>query len=70
MGSREPNWGWNSPGIKREGYPENHLDQAYANKTRSEDDEEVRNDMGVMLRQLGIAPEMLGWDEDAEVFVD
>ncbi|KAG2119015.1 uncharacterized protein F5147DRAFT_195211 [Suillus discolor] len=78
MGSRDSNWGWDSPGIKREGYPENEmdtamensLDEGYTNKILSEDDEQTRNTMGTMLRQLGIATETLGWDEDAEVFFD
>ncbi|KAG2043134.1 hypothetical protein BDR03DRAFT_942947 [Suillus americanus] len=77
-GSRDSNWGWDSPGIKREGYPENEVDTAtenplsegYTNKILSEDDEQTRNTMGTMLRQLGIATETLGWDEDAEVFFD
>ncbi|KAG2339855.1 hypothetical protein BDR05DRAFT_567651 [Suillus weaverae] len=78
MGSRDSNWGWASPGIKREGYPENEmntatenaLDEGYTDKILSEDDEQSRNTMGTMLRQLGIATETLGWDEDAEVFFD
>ncbi|KAG2158937.1 uncharacterized protein EDB93DRAFT_432674 [Suillus bovinus] len=78
MGSRDSNWGWDSPGIKREGYPENEmdtvtdnpLDGGYTNKIVSEDDEHARNTMGTMLRRLGIAIETLGWDEDAEVFFD
>ncbi|OJA09927.1 hypothetical protein AZE42_04878 [Rhizopogon vesiculosus] len=76
--SEDRNWGWDSPGIKREECPENEmntttenlLDPAYINTIRSEDDEEARNNMGTMLRRLGIAPETLGWDEGAEVFVD
>ncbi|KAG2152882.1 hypothetical protein DEU56DRAFT_520285 [Suillus clintonianus] len=76
--ARDSNWGWDSPGIKREGYPENEmntatenpLDEGYSNKTLSEDEEQVRNTMGTMLRQLGIATETFGWDEDVEVFVD
>jgi len=78
MGSRDSNWGWDSPGIKREGYPENEsntvtenpLEEGYTNKILSEDDEQTRNTMGTMLRQLGIATETLGWNEDAEVFFD
>ncbi|KAG1874712.1 hypothetical protein DFJ58DRAFT_695480 [Suillus subalutaceus] len=78
MGSRDSNWGWDSPGIKREGYPENEIntatenpsDEGHTNKILSEDDEQTRNTMGTMLRQLGIATETLGWDEDAEVFFD
>ncbi|KAG1780283.1 hypothetical protein EV702DRAFT_771871 [Suillus placidus] len=78
MGSRDSNWGWASPGIKREGYPENEmntatenaLDEGDTNKILSEDDEQSRNTMGTMLRQFGIATETLGWDEDAEVFFD
>ncbi|KAG0702364.1 hypothetical protein DFH29DRAFT_851709 [Suillus ampliporus] len=78
MGSRDQNWGWDSPGIKRESYPENEMDTAtenllddgYSNKIHSEDDEQARYTMGTMLRQLGIATDTLGWDEDAEVFVN
>ncbi|KAG1753766.1 uncharacterized protein EDB91DRAFT_416345 [Suillus paluster] len=78
VGSRDQNWGWDSPGVKHEGCPENEmdtatenlLDEGYINKIHSEDDEQARNTMGTMLRQLGIATETLGWDEDAEVFVN
>ncbi|KAG2077695.1 hypothetical protein BDR04DRAFT_1066731 [Suillus decipiens] len=78
VGSRDSNWGWDSPGIKREGYAENEmntttenpLDEGCTHKIHSEDDEQTRNTMGTMLRQLGIATETLGWDEDAEVFFE
>ncbi|KAG2370086.1 hypothetical protein BDR07DRAFT_337775 [Suillus spraguei] len=78
VGSRDSNWGWDSPGIKREVYAENEmntaaenpLDEGFAHKIHSEDDEQTRNTMGTMLRQLGIAAETLGWDEDAEAFFD
>lgn len=74
-GSEDRNWGWDSPGIKREGCAENEmninfLDPACTNKIHLEEDEEARNNMGTMLRRLGIAPETLGWDEDAESFVN
>lgn len=78
MGSRDSNWGWDFPGIKREGYPENEmdtatenpLDEGCTNKILSEDDEQTRDTMGTMLRQLGIATETLGWNDDEEVFLD
>lgn len=78
MGSRDSNWGWDSPGIKRESYPENEmntdtenpLDEGCTNKIHSEDDEQTRNTMGTMLRQLGIATETLSWNDDGEVFLD
>ncbi|KAG1755987.1 hypothetical protein EDB19DRAFT_446055 [Suillus lakei] len=78
MSSRDSNWGWDSHDIKRESYLENEtntatenpLDEGYTNKILSEDDEQPRNTMGTMLRQLGIATETLGWDEDAEIFFD
>lgn len=77
-GSRDSNWGWDSPGIKRESCPENEmntdtenpLDEGCINKTHSEDDEQTRNTMGTMLRQLGIATETLSWNDDEEVFLD
>jgi hypothetical protein len=78
MGPRDSNWGWDSPGIKRDGYPENEmntatenpLDEGCTNKILSGADEQTRNTMGTMLRQLGIATETLGWDENEELFLD
>ena len=73
--SEDRNWGWDSPGIKRAG-PENEMSTNMDNysdahtKIHLEEDEETRNNIGTMLRQLGIAPETLGWDEDAEAFFD
>lgn len=49
---------------------ENPLDEGCINKTHSEDDEQTRNTMGTMLRQLGIATETLSWNDDEEVFLD
>lgn len=76
-GSGDRNWGWDFPGIKHEEPPENDMNAttdnlselAYTNKIHSEDDDEPRNNVGTMLRRLGIDPETLGWDEDTEVFI-
>ncbi|KAK2466493.1 hypothetical protein APHAL10511_002135 [Amanita phalloides] len=38
--------------------------------SQEDQDEPAQNDLGVMLRQLGIDPETLGWDEKEGTFVD
>ena len=66
--SKEEGWGWDEAFVKIE----NHEEEAmYEKDTEAEENEpEVEQTLGLMLRQLGIAPETLGWDEREEVFVD
>jgi hypothetical protein len=77
----ERNWGWN---VEREdqveaarsdsGYDEHEGDGIKGRMRKGmeyeEQDEEKREDtLGTMLRQLGIAPETFGWNEDEGEFV-
>lgn len=62
--SRETGWGWDERdgrGDLREDGPDAG-DDGYAEKQEST--------LGLMLRQLGIAPETLGWNDEEETFVD
>ncbi|KII95872.1 hypothetical protein PLICRDRAFT_231933 [Plicaturopsis crispa FD-325 SS-3] len=48
-------------------------EEDYKGKPRAheeEEEEKTTDTLGTMLRQLGIAPETLGWDEDEGEFVD
>ena len=57
-------WGWGSQG-ERGTFGEDGLDEeggGYREKQEST--------LGVMLRELGIAPETLGWNDEEEAFVD
>ena len=76
----ERNWGWNVERIedRKEGtqsadYEGEDGDVELKDSMRMEDeheDEEKRQEtLGTMLRQLGIAPETLGWNEDEGEFV-
>jgi hypothetical protein len=62
--SRETGWGWDERdgrGDFREDGPDAG-DGGYAEKQEST--------LGLMLRQLGIAPETLGWNDEEVTFVD
>ncbi|EGO01664.1 hypothetical protein SERLA73DRAFT_177089 [Serpula lacrymans var. lacrymans S7.3] len=70
------NWGWASTdsrceeGIGKLGY-DNDCDEKECKYEQEEDEEDRRRDtLGTMLRELHIAPETLGWDDDEENFVD
>ena len=61
--SRDAGWGWE----ERDG----HGHGTTANDAEDEEDGAQReNNLGVMLRKLGIAPETLGWSEEGETFAD
>lgn len=67
-------WGWdNKPGDA--GEESCDLDPSVApcgaERLAPDEDEDARcNTLGTMLRQLGIAPEIFGWDDDKETFSD
>lgn len=67
----ERNWGWS---VERPGH-EDSSDEIGDGPSKLKEDEdfeeEQRQDtLGTMLRQLGIAPETLGWNEDEGDFVE
>ena len=73
-GGFEGNWGWENKGGADRGWgfgdmPQTGLEEVTNDQqTRDEGldgEDETRSDtLGTMLRQLGIAPETLGWDEE------
>jgi len=69
----ERNWGWNperDEDREQSGYREDGMKNGIYNGKKYEEDDEKREDtLGTMLRQLGIAPETFGWDEDEGEFV-
>lgn len=71
---RNTNWGWDTkPGDASEQSCD--LDPSEApctarQLTPEEDDDASCHTLGTMLRQLGIAPEIFGWDDDKEIFAD
>ena len=68
-------WGWDT---KREDAgeglraPDSSMAVYGADPLGPEEDDEAgfHNNLGTMLRQLGIAPEVFGWDDDKEAFCD
>lgn len=72
----ERNWGWNvERGEDRherqiENFADNDCDTdlKYSPQMK-EEEEETQDTLGTMLRQLGIAPETFGWNEDEGEFV-
>ena len=59
--SRDAGWGWE----ERDGRG------TTANDAEDEEDgAQQENNLGVMLRKLGIAPETLGWNDEGETFAD
>ncbi|KAJ7580223.1 hypothetical protein C8J56DRAFT_1016181 [Mycena floridula] len=68
--AEQGSWGWDDELQKKK--DEQGLEQSEETAMDSEEvEEEVRQDtLGSMLRQWGIAPETLGWDDDEGSFVD
>jgi hypothetical protein len=71
---RDTPWGWDTkPGDAGEKSCDfDPSDAPYtAGRLAAEEDDDVDcNTLGTMLRQLGIAPEIFGWDDDKETFSD
>ncbi|KAH0840117.1 hypothetical protein J3R83DRAFT_1093 [Lanmaoa asiatica] len=67
-------WGWDTkPGDAGEESrgPDPSVVPCAAGRLAPEEDNDVGcHTLGTMLRQLGIAPEIFGWDDDKEVFSD
>ncbi|KAF9534378.1 hypothetical protein CPB83DRAFT_332434 [Crepidotus variabilis] len=70
--TEERNWGWDVvPVDEREAEQEAQEYEEVGAKRKFVDDEDApRHNLGVMLRELGIATEVLGWSEAEENFVD
>ncbi|KAH7931297.1 hypothetical protein BV22DRAFT_9970 [Leucogyrophana mollusca] len=72
---RDDNWGWDSAEVKREENGHEDQEMSYDSKPNQHgedgcDEERGRDTLGTMLRQVGIAPETLGWSDDEETFID
>jgi hypothetical protein len=71
---RDTPWGWDTkPGDAGEKSCDFDPSEApyTAGRLATEEDDDVDcNTLGTMLRQLGIAPEIFGWDNDTENFTD
>ena len=66
----DTNWGWDKPADGEGGqHDEDELCVQESDMIVCEEDE-PRNTMGTMLRQLRIDPETLGWDDETERFRD
>ena len=71
---RDTPWGWDTkPGdaCKESCDPDQSVAPYTAGRLAAEEEDDVScNTLGTMLRQLGIAPEIFGWDDDKEAFSD
>ena len=70
-------WGWESPGDAKKARGEElernwGWDVVPISSRREEEDEEnsPKHTLGTMLRQLGVAADTLGWDDDEGSFID
>jgi hypothetical protein len=70
-------WGWESPGgakkTRGEEIERNWGWDVVPISSRSEEEEEddaPKHNLGTMLRQLGVAADTLGWDDDEDSFID
>lgn len=66
--SGDKNWGWDKPEDDVNNRVDWHSTED-GNAITCEEDE-TRNTLGTMLRQLRIDPATLGWDEQMETFID
>ena len=69
-------WGWNESTDEKHDSEESlnmlgvESNDNHDSRDSNLEEEPVQNSVGIMLRQLGIDPETLGWDEGEGVFVD
>ena len=64
-GGFEGNWGWENKASADRSWEFGDTNDQHTREEGLDGEEETRSDtLGTMLRQLGIAPETLGWDEE------
>ncbi|KAG7445892.1 uncharacterized protein BT62DRAFT_141163 [Guyanagaster necrorhizus] len=67
-------WGWNEPQRKEGEEDEDEMQGVESHgendNARNEEDDKPENTLGLMLRQFGIAPETLGWNEEDGMFAE
>jgi hypothetical protein len=66
----DKNWGWDDPEEESKRRQEKDKQEGKDAEEEGEETKTEQRTMGVMLRQLGIANETLGWDEQNEDFLD
>lgn len=64
---KSQSWGWSSE--DNESHAENEEPSTSKVQEESEEDRS-RDSLGIMLREFGIDPDTLGWDDQEETFVD
>jgi hypothetical protein len=67
-GRFENSWGWDEASNRQE--TEGHTETVTPEEREQGEQENPEQTLGLMLRQLGIDPKTLGWNEADEVFVD
>ncbi|KAK0498406.1 hypothetical protein EDD18DRAFT_87879 [Armillaria luteobubalina] len=70
----ENSWGWDEPQRKEGGEDEDQMQgiepRDENDDARDEGEDKPENTMGLMLRQFGIAPDTLGWNEEDGMFAE
>ncbi|KAK0490641.1 hypothetical protein IW261DRAFT_27939 [Armillaria novae-zelandiae] len=70
----ENSWGWDEPQRKEGGEDEDQMQgiepRGENDDARDEGEDKPDNTMGLMLRQFGIAPDTLGWNEEDGMFAE
>jgi hypothetical protein len=75
----EESWGWNDKRESKENswgwYESPNMEDGGEGRDKGlchaeEEEERAADTLGTMLRQLGIAPETLGWDDEEGMFID
>ncbi|KAK0453241.1 hypothetical protein EV421DRAFT_662148 [Armillaria borealis] len=70
----ENSWGWDGPQRKKGEEDEDQMQgvepHGENDAVRDEEEDKPENTMGLMLRQFGIAPDTLGWNEEDGMFAE
>ncbi len=70
----ENSWGWDEPQKKEGEEDEDQMQDVEPHgendAVREEEEDKPENTMGLMLRQFGIAPDTLGWNEEDGMFAE
>jgi hypothetical protein len=68
--SKDRSWGFDDASQMELEDSSNDIEQRTGDGDREGEEEDAKSDtLGTMLRQLGIAPETLGWDEEEGMFI-
>ncbi|EIW82535.1 hypothetical protein CONPUDRAFT_165118 [Coniophora puteana RWD-64-598 SS2] len=67
---KSQNWGWSSEDNESHAEHAEHAEPSTPKVQEESEEDRGRDSLGIMLREFGIDPDTLGWDDQEETFVD